>query len=180
MGKTLRMKVDKEIKFKQIIEEHERLIQSICSHYTQNPEDRKDLYQEVLVNIWKSLDSFRGDAKISTWLYRVAVNTALSSAGKAFRYMKIMVHAEDRHLNVLFEDEKELEGKKKLEANLEELQVQINLLSVIDKAMITLMLEGLSSKEIADVIGLTETNVRVKIHRIKEHLKNQFANIDIH
>ncbi|MFA9389030.1 MAG: RNA polymerase sigma factor [Prolixibacteraceae bacterium] len=165
----------KEERFKQIIEEYERLLQSICSHYANNHEDRKDLFQEVLINVWKSLDSFRGDSKISTWLYRVAVNTALSSAGKTFRYMKIMVHAEDRHLNVLFEDEKELEAKRKLETNLEELQVQINLLSVIDKAMITLMLEGLSTREIADIIGLTETNVRVKIHRIKEQLKNQFS-----
>ena len=174
------MKLKKEEKFKQIIKEYEPLIQSICSHYTQNSEDRKDLYQEVLMNIWKSLDSFRGDAKISTWLYRVAVNTALSSAGKSFRYMKIMVKAEDRYLNAFFEDENELEGKKKLEANLEELSVQINLLSVIDKAMITLMLEGLSTREIADIIGLTETNVRVKIHRIKEQLKNQFSGANSH
>lgn len=168
------MTLKKEEKFRQIIEEYERLILSICSHYTHNAEDIKDMHQEILVNIWKSLDSFRGDSKMSTWIYRVAVNTALSSSGKSFKHMKLIVHADDRYLNLLMDDEEELKQKKKSEANFEQLQIQINLLSVIDKAMISLMLEGLSTREIADIIGLTETNVRVKIHRIKEQLKSYF------
>lgn len=178
MDKTLRMTIKKEERFKQIIEEYERLIQSICGHYTQNSEDRKDMYQEILVNIWKSLDSFRGDSKISTWIYRVAVNTALNSSGKSYRYMKLHINSDDRHLNMLMDNDDELIQKKKEEANLEQLQIQINLLSVIDKAMISLMLEGLSTREIADVIGLTETNVRVKIHRIKEQLKSYFGQVE--
>lgn len=174
MSKTFTMNKAKEEKFQEILNDHEELMKSICRYYSKQSEDSQDLYQEVLINVWKSLDNFRGDSKNSTWLYRVAVNTALSSAGRTFRHMKIMIHAEDKHLNVLFEDDKSLHDKYKLEAQLDILQIKINMLSVIDKALITLMLEGLSTKEIADVIGITEPNVRVKIHRIKEELKKQF------
>ena len=173
MNKTVYMKLDKEKQFKQIITENEERIMRICRYYNPNPEDRKDMYQEILVNIWKSLDRFRGDSKLSTWVYRIAVNTSLSFTGKTFRNMKLMVYSDCMYLNALFDDD-ELLLKQKQEADLEQLEVQLNLLSVIDKALISLLLEGLSMREIADIIGLTETNVRVKIHRIKEQLKEQF------
>jgi RNA polymerase sigma-70 factor (ECF subfamily) len=130
------------------------------------------MYQEVLVNVWKSLDRFRGDSKESTWVYRIAVNTSLSFTGKVYRNMKLIVDKDVQNLNVLFDDE-EPQQKEKQEADLDALQSQLNLLSVIDKALISLMLEGLSTREIADVIGLTEPNVRVKIHRVKEQLREQ-------
>lgn len=167
------MNMNKEERFKQIISNHEALIHGICRHYNSNEEDRKDMYQEILVNIWKSIDNFRGDSKLSTWIYRVAVNTSLSFNNKSFRNARLMVYEDDRHLNKLF-DENELKEKQKLETDLEQLEIQINLLSVIDKALISLLLEGLSTREIAEIIGLTEPNVRVKIHRIKDQLKNSF------
>lgn len=86
--------------------------------------------------------------------------------------MKVIVDRDVQNINVLFEDD-ETDKKEKYESDLETLQAQLNLLSVIDKAMISLMLEGLSTREIADIIGLTEPNVRVKIHRIKENLRSQ-------
>ncbi len=79
-------------------------------------------------------------------------------------------------IGILLDDD-ELEKKQKTELHLEELETQLNLLSIIDKALITMMLEGLSMREIADVIGLTEPNVKVKIHRIKENLKQQLNNL---
>lgn len=130
------------------------------------------MYQEVLVNIWKSLDSFRGDSAISTWVYRVAVNTSLSYTGKAYRRMKLMVNSDTQNLNSLM-DEENLKEKLKQEEQLEQLQTELNQLSVIDKALISLMLEGLTMKEIADVIGITEPNVKVKIHRVKTQLKEK-------
>ena len=88
--------------------------------------------------------------------------------------MKLQINTDQQNLNILLDDN-EVELKLKQEANLEQLQNQLNQLSVIDKALISLLLEGLSMREIADVIGLTEPNVKVKIHRIKELLKQNMG-----
>jgi RNA polymerase sigma-70 factor (ECF subfamily) len=130
-----------------------------------------------LVNIWKSLDKFRGDSAISTWIYRIAVNTSLSFSGKAYRNMNLNIEQSPQSLNILLDND-ELELKQKKERQLEALETELNLLSIIDKALISLVLEGLSMREIADIIGLTEPNVKVKIHRIKETLKQQLTTKD--
>nr|WP_319570340.1 RNA polymerase sigma factor [uncultured Draconibacterium sp.] len=162
----------KEEKFNTIVSDNGERIRNICRYYNSNAEDQKDMYQEVLVNIWKSLDSFRGDSAMSTWVYRVAVNTSLTFTGKAFRHMKLMVNSETTNLNSILDDEN-LTQKLAEEKLLERMQLELNQLSVIDKALISLMLEGLSMKEIAEVIGITEPNVKVKIHRIKSQLKEK-------
>lgn len=165
--------VKKENKFNDIVTDNGERIRRICNYYSSNQEDRKDMYQEVLVNIWKSLDSFRGDASISTWIYRIAVNTSLGFTGKAFKQMQMIVDADTEKLSLLFDDSSE--EKLKQESQLNKLQMELNQLSVIDKSLISLMLEGLSMREIADIIGITEPNVKVKIHRIKEQLKTKLA-----
>ena len=162
----------KEEKFNTIVSDNGERIRNICRYYNSNAEDQKDMCQEVLVNIWKSLDSFRGDSAMSTWVYRVAVNTSLTFTGKAFRHMKLMVNSETTNLNSILDDEN-LTQKLAEEKLLERMQLELNQLSVIDKALISLMLEGLSMKEIAEVIGITEPNVKVKIHRIKSQLKEK-------
>ncbi|MCZ4694100.1 RNA polymerase sigma factor [Ancylomarina euxinus] len=164
----------KEEHFNQILSENSERIQRICRYYNSNTEDQKDMYQEVLVNIWKSLDNFRGDSAISTWVYRVAVNTSLSFTGKTFKQMKLIVNTDTQNLSSILDDES-LETKHKEEAQFNQLQNELNQLSVIDKALISLMLEGLSMKEIGDVIGITEPNVKVKIHRIKAQLKTKLT-----
>jgi RNA polymerase sigma-70 factor (ECF subfamily) len=174
MFKPESMKENKEDQFKQIVAENGERILRICRYYNTNTEDQKDMYQEILVNIWNSLDRFRGDSKISTWVYRIAVNTSLNFNGKAYRQSKLIVDRDVQNLNVLF-DEDDAALKERREKDMVELQAQLNLLSVIDKALITLMLEGLSTREMADVIGLTEPNVRVKIHRIKEQLRKELT-----
>ncbi len=175
MLKSESMKENKERQFKQIVAENGDRILRICRYYNSNPEDQKDMYQEILVNVWNSLDRFRGDSKVSTWVYRIAVNTSLNFNGKAYRQAKLMVDRDVQNINVLFDDD-DAALKEYQEADFEALQTQLNLLSVIDKALITLMLEGLSTREMADVLGLTEPNVRVKIHRIKEQLRVQLTN----
>ena len=170
------MENSKEIRFRQVVEENGNRISRICSYYSKNAEDRKDMYQEILVNIWKSLDKFRGESALSTWIYRIAVNTSLTFAGKSYRNMNLNIDQLPQSIGILLDDD-ELEHKQKTELNLLELETQVNLLSIIDKALITMVLEGLSMREIAEVIGLTEPNVKVKIHRIKEHLKHQLNNL---
>ena len=167
----------KEELFNKIVAENSDRIRRICAYYNSNVHDQQDMCQEVLVNIWKSLDNFRGEAAVSTWIYRIAVNTSLQYTGKAYRNMKLFVSADSLHLsNVL--DDADLIHKKMEEDRFEILQRELNLLSVVDKALISLMLEGLSMREIAEVIGITESNVKTKIHRIKIHLKNKLKQKD--
>jgi len=166
--------INKEEKFEQIVSENKERISRVCRYYANCEEDSKDMCQEVLINIWKSLDSYRGDAAISTWIYRIAINTSLSMIGKSSKQLRFKVDLDTQHLGNLIDDDET--GKKELlEKQFESLQTEINQLSIIDKALITLMLENLSSKEIANIIGLTEPNVRVKIHRIKESLRDSLA-----
>jgi RNA polymerase sigma-70 factor, ECF subfamily len=164
--------INKEEKFQKIVNENKDKIFRICRYYSPNGDDYKDIYQEVLINIWKSLDHFRGDAAISTWIYRIAVNTSLSYMGKTYKLMKLNVDLDTQNIGSLIQED-EFEKKKIEEEQLNLLQVELNQLSVIDKALISLFLEGLNMKEIANIIGLTEPNVRVKIHRIKETLRNK-------
>ncbi len=163
---------NKEEQFKQVIAENDDRILRICRYYAPSNEEQKDIYQEILINIWKSLANFRGEAALSTWIYRVAVNTALSFTGKAFKRMKLHVDFETKNLSSLGNDE-EFEQKIREEEQLNQLQTELNQLSVIDKALVSLILEGLSMREIADIIGITEPNARVKIHRIKEMLRKK-------
>ena len=164
--------LNKEELFKKIIAENSDRITRICKYYNPNSEDQKDMYQEILINIWKSLDKFRGDSSISTWLYRVAVNTSLNYTGKAFKHMKLMVDAGNKNLNMVVDDE-EYKHKLQQEEYFNRLQTELNVLSVIDKTLISLVLEGLSMKEISNIMGITEPNVKVKLHRIKNELHNR-------
>jgi len=161
----------KEERFNLLVKENQSKILRICRYYAPVTEDQKDIYQEILVNIWKSLETFRGEALESTWVYRVALNTAMGFAGKEFRRMRIVLDGGEKNLtNLISEDESDF---KLREDQLNQLQNRLNQLSVIEKAIMSLVLEDLSSKEIAEIIGITEPNVRVKTHRIKETLREQ-------
>jgi len=161
--------VNKEEEFKRIVEGNKDKVHRICKYYAPTIEDQKDMYQEILINIWKSLDSFRGDSEIGTWIYRIAINTSLTFAGKQYKMMKLNVDIDSvSSINLILEEESDTMLKEEI---FHFLQLELNQLSVIDKALIGLVLEGLSTKEIAEIIGITEPNVRVKVHRIKETLK---------
>ncbi|PTN07612.1 RNA polymerase sigma factor [Mangrovibacterium marinum] len=159
----------KEERFNKIVADNEKRIRRICRYYAPFEQDSDDMCQEVLVNIWKSLDNFRGDAAISTWIYRIAVNTSLSFAGRSVKQARFRVDADLQQLGKLIDDDKS--DYELREWQLDAMQTQINQLSIIDKALISLVLEDLPGKEIASIIGLTEPNVRVKLHRIKETLR---------
>jgi len=164
--------LEKETLFNQIVNDNHERLTRICAYYNSNETDRKDLYQEILINVWKSLESFRNDSSINTWIYRVAVNTALSFRGKSCKQMNLVVDATTQNISTL-DDDLEAEQQRLKEQRLEKLQNELNTLSIIDKALVSLMLEGLSMKEISDIIGITEPNVKVKIHRIKSLLKTK-------
>lgn len=121
-----------------------------------DPEDEKDLYQEIMLQAWKSYKRFKGDSKFSTWLYRVSLNTVLS-----FRRKTTPVKTQDLStLNVAAVESRPAD-------EVEALYAAIRQLSEIDRMIITLHLDGYATEEIADIAGLTSGNVRVKLHRIK-------------
>jgi RNA polymerase sigma-70 factor (ECF subfamily) len=177
MSNKNKNKLNKESLFNKIVKENHERIERICGYYNSNAEIRKDAYQEVLINIWNSLDNFRGDSAISTWVYRVAVNTSISFSNKSIKQSKIYIDLDTQNLSSII-DEENLRAKLKEEKQLEKLHHELNQLTIIDSALISLQLEGLSIKEIAEIIGITEANVKVKIHRIKTLLKTKLNSED--
>ena len=161
----------KEENFRKIAGEHQGRIRNICRHYARTEDDIQDLVQEVMINVWRNLDSFRGDAALSTWIYRIAVNTSLSYIMKENRRSGFSLSLENVNAAALL-DEDSSENSRELELRENALQDAINRLSVIDKLLISLSVEKVSTREMADIIGITEPNVRTKLHRIREELKN--------
>jgi RNA polymerase sigma factor (sigma-70 family) len=155
--------------FLKIIEINKRLIFKICNSYCQNADDREDLAQEIIFQLWKSWGNFNNEYKLSTWMYRIALNVAISFYRKEQKTTNTVLMGE--HLIEIVDENLE-EG---LEANLNALQKFINELKPLDKALMLLYLEEKSHKEMAEIIGITSTNVATKIGRIKEQLKQKFS-----
>lgn len=152
--------------FATLIKQHSRIINKVCYFYATEKLPFEDLRQEIFVNIWLGLKQFRGDSKISTWIYRVAVNSALM----ALRSSKPGI--ETVSLDFALPDvSSELDDAQK--ENLQTMYMLINRLEAIEKAIILLWLDEYSYDEIADTLGLKRNTVAVKIHRIKDKLSKQ-------
>lgn len=157
----------KEEAFTLLIKENEGVIFKITRVYTNTLEDQKDLYQEIVFQLWKGFDSFRGDAKASTWIYRVALNTAFTHIKKEKRKgHKVVLD----HINLKYEHDDPI-----LEERLKEMYAQIKLLNDLEKGLILLLLEGKKYEEIAQITGLSNSNVGTRISRIKQKLKQQLV-----
>jgi RNA polymerase sigma-70 factor (ECF subfamily) len=155
--------------FLKIIETNKRLIFKICNSYCQNADDREDLAQEIIFQLWKSWGKFNNEYKLSTWMYRIALNVAISFYRKEQKKTNTFLMGEQL---IEIVDENLEEG---LEANLNALQKFINELKPLDKALMLLYLEEKSHKEMAEIIGITSSNVATKIGRIKDQLKQKFS-----
>jgi RNA polymerase sigma factor (sigma-70 family) len=156
-----------------IIEANKRIIFKVCNAYCQNTTDREDLAQEIIYQLWKSWSSFDSTYKLSTWMYRIALNVAITFYRKEKKTTGTVLLGD--HL-IEIADENLDEG---LEHNLNALQKFINQLKELDRALMILYLEEKSHKEIAEIIGISTTNVATKIGRIKEQLKQQFNKTDL-
>lgn len=155
----------------QKISGHQGIIFKICNSYCSNKIDREDLGQEIVYQLLRSYHSFNESHKFSTWMYRVSLNVAISFYRKK----------KTREVIELGESYNETEDhyhSGELEENLYILEQFINELKELDKAIMILYLESKSYKEIAEVIGITETNVATKISRIKDFLKQKFSNLN--
>ena len=155
-----------EREFESLVKEHSRIINKVSYFYATGKVPFDDLRQEIHVNIWLGLKQFRGDCKLSTWVYRVAVNSALM----AIRSSKSNIETVSVDFGLL-DISSEIDDAQK--ENLQALHSLINRLEDIEKAVILLWLDEHSYDEIADIIGLKRNTVAVKIHRIKEKLSKQ-------
>lgn len=154
-----------EHQFVKNLEKHQNIVHKICRMYTNDQESHNDLFQEVTIQLWKAYPKFRGDSKFSTWMYRVALNTAITLYRKSRKKIKT-------------QDYDAVSFKIKADEYNDETEQQLNLmyqavkeLNDIDKALVFLYLEDQSYKEISETLGITEVNARVKMNRIKKALR---------
>jgi RNA polymerase sigma-70 factor (ECF subfamily) len=150
-----------EAKFAEMVREHKGIIFTACYMFSKDQDEVNDLFQEVLINLWKGMDSFRGESDIKTWIYRVSLNTCISSERKKKRNTLPL----DMDVN-LYEDRDEDTLQIKM------LYRRINKLGFFDRAIVLLWLENMSYEEIAAIAGISVKNVSVRLVRIKEQLKN--------
>lgn len=159
-------------KFLSLILANKGILYKVSYSYCKDAEDRKDLVQETVIQLWKSFHTYDESYKLSTWMYRVALNVAISFYRKERRRKDSALPISGSILEMAEEP-----SPGELENNIGLLQKFISELNELDKALMLLYMEESSYREIAEVIGITETNVATKISRIKEKLKQKFKNL---
>ena len=157
-----------EKEFTQLINQHQGIIHKICLMYEQDRDAREDLFQEIVLQLWKSFPSFRGESKITTWMYRIALNTAISGWRKQKKLIAT-AELEEKHMNI-YDASEDI-----TEESFGKLQTAIQQLSEVDRGMIMMALDEMPYEEIALVIGITQNNVRVRMNRIREKLKKMMV-----
>ncbi len=158
--------------FLEVIENHKGIIYKITNSYCKEIDDRSDLIQEIILQLWKSFGSYNDTFKYSTWIYRIALNTSISFYRKNRKRQQNTTELSAIIENTLLAEESVLENP-----DLKNLQKCIEELKEIDKAIILLYLDELSQKEIAKIIGISPTNVGTKLSRIKKKLQHKFKSI---
>lgn len=159
--------MDKELEHKFILEfeQNQNIVHKVCRIYTSNQDAHNDLFQEIAIQLWKAYPKFRGESKLSTWMYRIGLNTAITLYRKSKR--SIVTQDFDSVLyrieSTSYDDTEEEQLKLMYKA--------IHQLTDVDKALIFLYLEEINYKEIAETMGISEVNARVRMNRIKTRLK---------
>jgi len=153
--------------FVNLISKHSGIIHKILYLYVDDPDDKNDLKQEIMIQAWSAFGRFRGDAAFSTWLYRIALNTVLTFQKKSERSPINKKQSLDFDV---------AQNTKSDHPKSELLYRAIKTLNDIDKSIITLHLEDYDHKEIAEITGLSKNNITVKLHRIKNHLSKLLTN----
>ncbi len=159
------MNKELEHKFVAELESNQNIVHKICTLYTNDRHSHKDLFQEITIQLWKAYPKFRGDSKFSTWMYRVALNTAITLYRKSKKSVKTQGYD-----SVIFKI-KANEYDETQEQQLKLLYNAVRQLGDIDKALVFLYLEDKDYTEIAETLGITEVNARVKMNRIKNKLR---------
>ena len=144
-----------------MVKEHKNTIYTVCFMFSKDSDEVNDLFQEVLINLWKGFESFEGKSKIDTWIWRVSFNTCISQERKKKRTSSIPLSIGIDLFNDKDDDTKQVQM----------LYDRIHRLKPFDRAIVLLWLEGMPYDEIAAIVGITAKNVSVRLYRIKEELK---------
>jgi RNA polymerase sigma-70 factor (ECF subfamily) len=159
-------------KFLALLKEHKKLIYKVCRSYCSDAAERKDLEQEIVIQLWKSFPRYNPEYKLSTWMYRIALNTAIS----LYRSSRARPEMSSLSEHILEMTASPHEGDDaEHESSIDTLHQFIYQLNSLNRALMILYLDGNSYKDMAEVLGLTETNVATKIHRLKQALKKYFS-----
>ncbi|MEN8789957.1 MAG: RNA polymerase sigma factor [Flavobacteriaceae bacterium] len=159
------MKKDLEHKFVTELEDNQNIVHKVCSLYTNNRDAHNDLFQEITIQLWKAYPKFRGESKFSTWMYRVALNTAITLYRKSKKQVRTQDYS-DFIYKIKSDDYDETQ-----EQQLRLMYNALKQLGDIDKALVFLYLEDKDYGEISDTLGISEVNARVKMNRIKKKLR---------
>lgn len=155
-----------EIDFVNLLEENQNILHKICRLYAEDLEAHKDLFQEMVIQLWHSYPKFKGESKFSTWAYRVALNTAISLYRTKKRRIST-IELDNSLQNIHYEEYDDVQ-----EEQLRFLYSAVRQLNDIEKALVYMYLEDKDYQEIAETLGISEVNARVKMNRIKTKLKN--------
>ncbi|WP_228409813.1 RNA polymerase sigma factor [Chryseobacterium sp. T16E-39] len=158
-------KTDLEIEFELKLKEYKLLIYKVCRMYTNDPNHIQELYQDIIIQLWKSYPKFRGESKFSTWLYRIAINTVLISLSKPKRSLQ-MSEIELHNIQVPYEEDIGLKEEQH-----QQLYAAIQKLNDVEKSVVMLYLEDKSYEEMEDILGISNATLRVKMNRIKDKLR---------
>ena len=158
-------KHEAEKQFEKYITDHEALLYKVCRIYADTYADRQDLFQEIVIQLWRAYPKFKGESKFSTWLYRVAINTAITGLRKKKDFI---TSYEPADLPVQVSEDSSGQAE---EERLQQLYKAIGQLSQVEKAIVMLYMEDRSYEEMEDILGISQGNLRVKMSRIKEKLR---------
>lgn len=151
--------------FVSLLEKHQNIVHKICRLYTNSQDEHNDLFQEITIQLWRAYPKFRGEAKFSTWMYRVSLNTAITLFKKAKR--QIETQSFDKvEFKIKFEAYDDT-----VEQQLSQMYKALHTLNDIDKALVFLYLEDKNYTGISETLGISEVNARVKMNRIKKKLR---------
>lgn len=150
-----------EREFTQLVHEQKSTIYTVCYMFARDKDEAADLFQDVLINLWKGIGKFRNDSEISTWVYRVSLNTCISADRKK---RKMPTTRLDMNIDLFDDDDTD-------SRQIQVLRQRIQRLQPLDRAIVLLWLESLSYQEIADIVGLKPKNISVRLTRIRLHLK---------
>ena len=154
---------DIELQFTKMVKEYRKTIYTVCYFYSKDTEEVNDLYQEILINLWKGFEKFRGESSLKTWIWRVGLNTCNNQERKK----KGSVQTIPLSIDIDLYNDDDVQSKQ-----IQMLYDRINRLDVFDRAIILLWLENMNYQDIADVVGISLSNVTTRLFRIKEQLKS--------
>ena len=152
-----------ELQFTRMVKEYRKTIYTVCYFFSKDTEEVNDLYQEILINLWKGFPNYRGESSLKTWIWRVSLNTCSNQERKK----KSRIQTVPLSIDIdLYNDDDA--GSRQIQM----LYDRINQLDVFDRAIILLWLENMTYQDIADVVGISVSNVTTRLFRIKEQLKS--------